>query len=128
MGASQRRRGADIEREIVQRHRELGLHTERVPLRGASRYQNNGADVDIYVFGKEEAPLVSEVKARRGGAGFVTLEMAWRERRAVPAQKQCRSNRRAALAYLGGATSEISAIAGMQMPFRLLPIPVRSSG
>jgi Holliday junction resolvase len=74
MGASQRRRGADIEREIVQRHRELRIHTERVPLSGASRYQNNGADVDIYVFGREEAPLVSEVKARRGGAGFITLE------------------------------------------------------
>src|ERR1700741_3121440 len=74
MGASQRRRGADIEREIKRLHLDLGVHAERVPLSGASRYQNNGADVDIYIFGKDEAPLVCEVKARRGGAGFVTLE------------------------------------------------------
>ena len=73
-GARHRRKGDCIERELVQMHRAIGLHCERVPLSGASRYQGNGADIDIYAFGTDEAPLVAEVKARRDGAGFATLE------------------------------------------------------
>jgi hypothetical protein len=30
--------------------------------------------VDVYAFGSDAAPLVAEVEARKGGAGFVTLE------------------------------------------------------
>jgi hypothetical protein len=30
--------------------------------------------VDIYAFGKDDVPLVAEVKSRRSGASFVTLE------------------------------------------------------
>jgi len=33
-----------------------------------------GSSKDIYVRGKKEAPLVAEVKARKNGAGFTTLE------------------------------------------------------
>ena len=73
-GARHRRKGDRIERELVQMHRALGLHCERVPLSGAARYQGNGADLDIYAFGRDEAPLVCESKARKGGAGFATLE------------------------------------------------------
>jgi Holliday junction resolvase len=73
-GARHRRKGDCIERELVQMHRAIGLHCERVPLSGASRYQGNGADIDIYAFGTDKAPLVAEVKARRDGAGFATLE------------------------------------------------------
>jgi Holliday junction resolvase len=73
-GARHRRKGDRVERELVQMHRAIGLHCERVPLSGASRYQGNGADIDIYAFGTDEAPLVAEVKARRDGAGFATLE------------------------------------------------------
>jgi len=73
-GARHRRKGDRIERELVDRHKALGIHTERVPLSGAARYRNNGADVDLYIFGRETAPLVAEVKARRNGAGFATLE------------------------------------------------------
>jgi hypothetical protein len=40
----------------------------------ANRFRGSGHDVDLYVFGTEEAPLVAEVKSRRSGAGFVTLE------------------------------------------------------
>jgi Holliday junction resolvase len=73
-GARHRRKGYRVERELVPMHRAIGLHCERVPLSGASRYQGNGADIDIYAFGTDEAPLVAEVKARRDGAGFATLE------------------------------------------------------
>jgi Holliday junction resolvase len=72
-GARHRRKGDRIERELVQMHRALGLHCERVPLSGAARYQGNGADLDIYAFGRDEAPLVCESKARKSGAGFATV-------------------------------------------------------
>jgi Holliday junction resolvase len=70
----QRRKGARLEREIVEQHRALGVHAERVPLSGAARYQGNCADVDVYVFGRDAAPLVTEVKGRKSGEGFATLE------------------------------------------------------
>jgi Holliday junction resolvase len=73
-GARHRRKGDRIEREIVQRHLELGIKSERYPLSGASRFRGSGHDVDLYVFGPDEAPLVAEVKGRKSGGGFVTLE------------------------------------------------------
>jgi len=30
--------------------------------------------VDVYAFGPDEAPIVGEVKSRKDGAGFATLE------------------------------------------------------
>ena len=76
MGVASKRKGSRIEREIVQLHRGIGVHVERVPLSGASRYRGNGADVDVYARGKEEAPFVCEVKSRKNDSGFTTLE-AW---------------------------------------------------
>lgn len=73
-GARHRRKGDRVEREIVELHRDLGIHAERVPLSGAVRYRGNGADVDVYVRGRDEAPLVAEIKARKSGKGFVQLE------------------------------------------------------
>lgn len=73
-GARHRRKGDRCEREIVERHKALGVHAERYPLSGASRFRGSGHDVDIYVFGQEQAPIVGEVKGRKNGAGFVTLE------------------------------------------------------
>ena len=73
-GRGHRQKGDRIEREIVDRHRELGIHAERYPLSGASRFRDSGHDVDVYLFGADEAPIKAEVKARKGGAGFVTLE------------------------------------------------------
>lgn len=73
-GARHRRKGDRIERELVERHQALGVHAERYPLSGASRFRGSGHDVDLYPFGREEAPLVAEVKARKNGAGFVQLE------------------------------------------------------
>ena len=73
-GAKHRQKGDRVEREFVALHLALGIHSERVPLSGASRYQDNGGDIDIYVNGREEAPIIGEVKARKNGAGFKTLE------------------------------------------------------
>lgn len=73
-GARHRAKGNRIELEIVERHRALGVHSERYPLSGASRFRGSGHDVDVYALGREEAPLVAEVKSRRNGSGFVQLE------------------------------------------------------
>lgn len=72
-GARHRRKGDRIERELVERHRAIGVHAERYPLSGASRFRGSGHDIDIYAHGREAAPLVAEVKARKDGAGFATL-------------------------------------------------------
>jgi hypothetical protein len=73
-GRRSRAKGDRIEREMVSRQSAIGVKAERYPLRGASRFRGSGHDIDIYVFGKKEEPLVAEVKSRRSGAGFVTLE------------------------------------------------------
>lgn len=68
-GAGQHRKGDRVERDLVGRHKAIGVHAERYPLSGDS-----GHDIDIYAFGKAELPLAVEVKARANGAGFTTLE------------------------------------------------------
>jgi Holliday junction resolvase len=73
-GRRHRVKGDRVERELVDRHKILGVHAERYPLSGASRFRGSGHDVDIYLFGRDDAPLVCEVKGRKGGAGFTTLE------------------------------------------------------
>ena len=72
-GRAPRQKGDRREREIVALHGAMGVHAERVPLSGAAGGRFSG-DVDIYVFGKSEAPMVSEVKSRKDGQGFITLE------------------------------------------------------
>ena len=73
MGKPSRDKGMRAEREIVHLHVDMGIHAERVPLSGAAGGRFSG-DVDIYVHGPNQAPLVGEVKARKNGAGFATLE------------------------------------------------------
>jgi hypothetical protein len=73
-GAKHRRKGDRVEREIVDLHKQIGVHAERYPLSGASRFRNSGHDLDLYLFGRDAAPAVCEVKARKNGAGFTTLE------------------------------------------------------
>jgi hypothetical protein len=73
-GARHRRKGDRIEREIVDRHRKLGVHAERYPLSGASRFRGSAHDIDIYLFGCDEAPIVCEVKSRKNGTGFAMIE------------------------------------------------------
>lgn len=73
MGKPSRDKGARVEREMVDRHKAIGVHAARVPLSGAAGGRFSG-DVDVYAFGPDAAPLVGEVKARKDGAGFATLE------------------------------------------------------
>jgi Holliday junction resolvase len=58
MSKLQREKGIRAERKIVALYGELGVKAERVPLSGAVRYQGNGADVDVYAFGPDAAPLI----------------------------------------------------------------------
>jgi len=74
MSRSQRDKGARRERELVNKHLELGVHAERVPLSGATHYQGGGHDIDLYPFGTDHGALVAEVKARKSGEGFKTIE------------------------------------------------------
>lgn len=72
-GRQSRSKGARREREIVGLHKAIGVHAERVPLSGAAGGHFSG-DVAIYIDGLDAAPMVTEVKARKSGSGFVTLE------------------------------------------------------
>jgi hypothetical protein len=74
MSKSQRNKGLRHEREIVERHVALGVHAERYSLSGASRFRGSGHDVDLYVLGRDAAPIIGEVKARKNGSGFAQLE------------------------------------------------------
>lgn len=74
MSASERRKGNRVECEIVNLHKAMGVHAERYPLSGASHFRGQGYDLDVYAFGKDEAPAVAEVKARKEGTGFALLE------------------------------------------------------
>lgn len=66
MASSSKRKGSRVEREIVRMHQDAGIVATKVPLSGALE----GFPGDIVVadhFG-------GEVKARKNGAGFSTLE------------------------------------------------------
>jgi len=69
MSRSQRDKGARRERELVNRHLELGIHAERVGVAYAP-----GHDIDLYPFGRDAGALIGECKARASGEGFKTLE------------------------------------------------------
>jgi hypothetical protein len=73
-GARHRRKADRCERELVAAHKTIGIFCERYPLSGASRFRGSGHDLDLYIWGREQAPAVCEVKARKGGTGFTTLE------------------------------------------------------
>lgn len=73
-GARPRRKGDRFEREIVALHAELGIHAERYPLSGASRFRGTGHDVDVYAFGVDASPFVAECKGRKKADGFRLLE------------------------------------------------------
>ena len=69
MSRSQRDKGARRERELVNKHLELGIHADRVGVAYAP-----GHDIDVHAFGRDAGALVAEVKARKNGDGFKTLE------------------------------------------------------
>lgn len=74
MGRRSRDKGVRTERKVLALHQELGIHGERVPMSGALRYRNNAYDLDLYIDGQDEAPLVCEVKGRSTGEGFKQIE------------------------------------------------------
>ncbi len=67
MGAMQRRKGARIEREVVNQLKAAGIPAERVPLSGA----HGGSFAGDVVIDKRWR---AEVKARKDGKGFKQLE------------------------------------------------------
>lgn len=69
-----KRKGDNVERAMVQRHLEIGVHAQRVDARLAQFGADKSHDIDIYARGKDAAPLCGEVKARKNGEGFATLE------------------------------------------------------
>jgi hypothetical protein len=73
-GRSPRQKGNVREREAVNKHLAIGVHSERYPLSGASRFRGKSHDIDVYAFGKDEPPLPCEVKARCRGKGFAVLQ------------------------------------------------------
>jgi Holliday junction resolvase len=73
-GAAPRRKGDRIERDLIKRHRAMGVHAERYPFSGASLFRGKSHDIDVYLFGRDETPIMGEVKSRKSGAGFATLE------------------------------------------------------
>jgi len=73
-GRKHRDKGNRLERDIVDRHKAIGVHAERYPLSGASNFRGSSHDIDLYVFHPDEAPLVAEVKGRKSGKGFAVLE------------------------------------------------------
>lgn len=74
-GRASRAKGDRREREIVNAHKAIGVHAERVPLSGAAGGSFSG-DVDVYAFGPNAAPLCCEVKARANAQGFAQA-LAW---------------------------------------------------
>ena len=111
MSKSQRDKGLRAEREIVDRHKAINVHAERIPLSGASRYRGAGHDVDLYPFGRDAAPLVAEVKARGNGSGFTLLEKWLGERSSRPA-------RRPSLEHLGDAARKGASLTATISPGR----------
>jgi hypothetical protein len=53
MGRTRQRIGCRIERELVQLHKDIGVHAERYPLSGASHFRGAGHDIDIYARGRD---------------------------------------------------------------------------
>jgi hypothetical protein len=66
LGKASRDKGGRVEREMVNLLKAADIHAERVPLSGAA----GGQFIGDIVFGD----YVAEVKARKEGAGFKTIE------------------------------------------------------
>lgn len=74
-GAKHRQKGDRVEREIVELLKAAGIHSERYPYSGATRFRGKAHDLDVYLFGRDDLPATFEVKARKGGRGFKMLGM-----------------------------------------------------
>ena len=67
VGRMSRTKGGRVERELVNKLKDAGIAAERVPLSGAAGGTFSG---DVLIQGA----LIAEVKARKDGEGFKTLE------------------------------------------------------
>ena len=77
-GARHRRKGNRVERELVQLHKALGVHAERYPLSGASRFRGSGHDIEIYVFVRTGGAPLSAHKRPATASFFVgTAPKRW---------------------------------------------------
>lgn len=74
MPSASKNKGARVEREMVAKHIELGVHAQRIDARLGQFGADKSHDIDVYARGKDAAPLCGEVKARKNGEGFATLE------------------------------------------------------
>ena len=74
MGKFSRDKGIRVEREIIDRHKELGVYCQRAPLSGGVQFRGATVDIDIYAFGRAQPPMISEVKSRAEGQGFKMIE------------------------------------------------------
>ena len=72
-GARHRRKGNRIERELVDAHKLVGIYAERYPLSGASRFRGSGHDLDVYLFGRDEARLRPRRRRARTAAASCSL-------------------------------------------------------
>lgn len=74
--AGRRQKGSRVEREIAKKLSAAGIPSRRVVMSGAAaRYDERlSGDVDIGVLHDGRALFTAEVKARKDGAGFKTLE------------------------------------------------------
>lgn len=68
IGRHSKRKGRTREQELVRRHKEIGIHAERVaPLQASKNscphHGNKWGDVDIYPQGEERGAWVSECKS-----------------------------------------------------------------
>lgn len=69
-GRTSRNKGNRVERELVNKLKDVGFDTVRVPLSGAA--EGFKGDININISSRET--LIAEVKARKDGAGFKQLE------------------------------------------------------
>lgn len=69
-GKPSRNKGLRVEREIVNLLKGIGVEAERVPLSGSA----GGSFVGDIKISTKDIDFVAEVKARKNGDGFKTLE------------------------------------------------------
>jgi hypothetical protein len=77
MPNNRKRKGTRVEAEIVKHLETARIPARRVPLSGALKFQRASVAGDLegdVVIGPPGRELRAEVKSRRGGAGFATLE------------------------------------------------------
>jgi Holliday junction resolvase len=73
MPNASKQKGDRVERGLVSQHLEAGLRANRVDARLGQFGAGKSHDIDIYINTRLD-PLQAEVKARKNGEGFKTLE------------------------------------------------------